>query len=84
MTERLKLGTGICLVAQHDPIVLAKQVATLDHISGGRFVFGIGVGWNEDEMEDHGVDPKRRRSVVREKVLAMKALWTQDEACVRR
>ena len=80
VTERLKLGTGICLVAQHDPIVLAKEVATLDHISGGRFVFGIGVGWNEDEMEDHGVDPKRRRSVVREKVLAMKALWTQDEA----
>ncbi len=80
VTERLKLGTGICLVAQHDPIVLAKEVATLDHVSGGRFVFGIGVGWNEDEMEDHGVDPKRRRSVVREKVLAMKALWTQEEA----
>ena len=57
VTERLQLGTGICLVAQHDPIVLAKEVATLDLISGGRFLFGIGVGWNEDEMEHHGVDP---------------------------
>jgi probable F420-dependent oxidoreductase len=80
VTERLRLGTGICLVAQHDPIVLAKQVATLDLISNGRFVFGIGVGWNEDEMEHHGVDPKRRRAIVREKVLAMRALWTHDEA----
>jgi probable F420-dependent oxidoreductase len=80
VTERLRLGTGICLVAQHDPIVLAKEVATLDLISGGRFLFGIGVGWNEDEMEHHGVDPARRRAVVREKVLAMKALWTQEEA----
>ncbi|HTN79487.1 MAG TPA: LLM class F420-dependent oxidoreductase [Acidimicrobiales bacterium] len=80
VTERLLLGTGVCLVAQHDPIVLAKEVATLDLVSGGRFMFGIGVGWNEDEMEDHGVDPARRRAVVREKVLAMKALWTQDEA----
>jgi alkanesulfonate monooxygenase SsuD/methylene tetrahydromethanopterin reductase-like flavin-dependent oxidoreductase (luciferase family) len=80
VTERLQLGTGICLVAQHDPIVLAKAVATLDLISGGRFLFGIGVGWNEDEMEHHGVDPSRRRAVVREKVLAMKALWTEEEA----
>jgi probable F420-dependent oxidoreductase len=80
VTERLRVGTGICLVAQHDPIVLAKEVASLDFISGGRFDFGIGVGWNEDEMEDHGVDPERRRAVVREKVLAMKALWTEDEA----
>ena len=80
VTERLQLGTGICLVAQHDPIVLAKEVATLDLISGGRLLFGIGVGWNEDEMEHHGVDPTRRRAVVREKVLAMKALWTQEEA----
>jgi len=79
-TDRLLIGTGVCLVAQHDPIVLAKEVATLDLVSGGRFMFGIGVGWNEDEMEDHGVDPARRRAVVREKVLAMKALWTQDEA----
>lgn len=79
-TERIQLGTGICLVAQRDPIVTAKAVATLDVLSGGRFVFGIGVGWNEDEMSDHGVDPAKRRAVAREHVLAMKALWTQDEA----
>jgi probable F420-dependent oxidoreductase len=79
-TERLILGTGVCLVAQHDPILLAKEVASVDLISDGRFEFGVGFGWNVDEMEDHGVDPKRRRSLVREKILAMKALWTQDEA----
>jgi probable F420-dependent oxidoreductase len=80
VTERLGLGTGISLVAQHDPIVLAKTVATLDLLSSGRFTLGIGVGWNEDEMEHHGVDPKRRRAVAREKVLAMRQLWTEDEA----
>ena len=80
MTERLELGTGISLVAQHDPIVLAKTVASVDLVSDGRVMLGIGVGWNEDEMEDHGVDPKRRRAVAREKVLAMKALWTEEEA----
>jgi len=80
VTERLKLGTGITLVAQHHPIVLAKTVASLDHLSGGRVLLGIGVGWNEDEMEQHGVDPKRRRSVAREHVLAMRELWTQEEA----
>ena len=80
VTERLKLGTGVCLVAQHDPIVLAKEVASLDTISNGRFVFGIGVGWNVDEMEDHGVDPKTRRARAREHVLAMKALWSEEEA----
>ena len=80
VTERLRIGTGICLVAQHDPIVLAKEIATLDLVSNGRFMFGIGVGWNTDEMEQHGVDPKRRRAVVREKILAMKALWEQEEA----
>lgn len=79
-TERIQLGTGIALVAQRDPIVLAKEIASLDVLSGGRFVFGIGVGWNEDEMEHHGVNPKQRRAIVREKVLAMKALWTEDEA----
>ena len=76
----IRVGTGICLVAQHDPIVLAKQVATLDHLTGGRFVFGIGFGWNREEAEDHGVDFPRRRELVREKVLAMRSLWTQDEA----
>ncbi len=79
-TERLKVATGVCLVAQRDPIGLAKEVATLDHLSGGRFLFGIGVGWNLEEMADHGVDPPRRRALVREKVLAMKRLWTDDEA----
>jgi len=79
-TERLVLGTGVCLVAQHDPIVLAKQVASVDVLSGGRLVVGVGYGWNVEEMLDHGVDPKRRRALVREKVLAMKALWTDDEA----
>ena len=80
VTERLKLGTGITLVAQHDPIVLAKTIASVDLLSGGRVLLGIGVGWNEDEMEQHGVDPKRRRSVAREHVLAMRELWTQEEA----
>ena len=80
VTTRLGFGTGICLVAQRDPIVLAKEVATVDLLAGGRFSFGIGFGWNRDEMEDHGVDPRHRRSLGREKVLAMKALWTEDEA----
>jgi len=80
VTERLKLGTGISLVAQHDPILLAKTVASVDLVSDGRMVLGIGVGWNEDEMEHHGVDPKRRRAVAREKVLAMLRLWTEEEA----
>jgi probable F420-dependent oxidoreductase len=79
-TERLTLGTGICLVGQRDHIVLAKEVASLDVLSNGRFVFGIGYGWNHDEMENHGLDPRRRRAIVREKVLAMEALWTDEEA----
>jgi len=79
-SPRLRVGTGICLVAQRDPFVLAKEVATLDLLSGGRFLFGIGFGWNEDELSDHGVAYKERRDVVRDKVLAMRALWTQDEA----
>ncbi len=80
VTEHLRLGTGITLVAQHDPIVLAKTVASLDLLSGGRVMLGVGVGWNEEEMEDHGVDPKRRRSIAREHLLAMRELWTKDEA----
>ena len=82
--RRCKVGTGICLVAQHDPIVLAKEVASLDYLSGGRFLFGIGVGWNADEMEHHGVDPSQRRDVVREKILAMRGLWTEEEAGLSR
>lgn len=79
-TSRLKIGTGICLVPQHDPIVTAKAVASLDRISGGRFQFGIGGGWNQEELENHGVPFRRRFAVLRERVLAMKALWTQEEA----
>jgi probable F420-dependent oxidoreductase len=79
-TTRIRLGTGIALVAQHDPIALAKQAATLDLLSGGRLVFGVGFGWNREEMEDHGVDPTRRRAHVREVMLAMQALWSQDVA----
>jgi probable F420-dependent oxidoreductase len=80
VTRSLRLGTGIALVAQHDPIVLAKTLATLDHLSNGRLVVGIGYGWNEDEMESHGVDPRRRRALVREKMLAMQALWSKEVA----
>ncbi len=79
-TSRLALGTGITLVAQRDPIWLAKEVASLDFLSGGRLLFGIGYGWNREEMAHHGVDFGQRRAVVREKVLAMKALWTEHEA----
>jgi probable F420-dependent oxidoreductase len=80
VTERLKLGTGVALVIQRDPIVTAKEVATLDHISGGRFLFGVGAGWNREEMENHGTDPDTRFRRMRESVEAMKAIWTQDEA----
>lgn len=79
-TERLKVGTAICLVVEHDPIVLAKQVASVDRLSGGRFVFGVGGGWNREEMRDHGTDPTTRFQLLRERVLAMQAIWTQDEA----
>jgi len=79
-TERLIVGTGICLVAQREPIVTAKAIATLDHMSGGRFVLGMGFGWNADEIADHGVAMPDRRDVAREHVLAMRALWTEDVA----
>ncbi len=79
-TDKLKLGTGICLVPQRDPIVTAKSVASLDTLSGGRFVFGIGGGWNVDEMENHGAAYETRFKLLRERVLAMKALWTEDAA----
>jgi probable F420-dependent oxidoreductase len=79
-TERILVGTGVCVVAQHEPIVTAKAIATLDLLSGGRFVFGIGFGWNEDEIEHHGVTMRERRAVAREHVLAMKAIWRDDEA----
>lgn len=82
-TTTIGLGTGVCLVAQHDPIILAKTTATLDRLSGGRFVFGVGFGWNADEMRHHGVDPDRRRTIGREKALAIKELWTQTTASFR-
>ncbi len=78
-TKELRVGTGICLVAQHDPIVLAKTVATIDHLSAGRFDFGVGFGWNQDEAEHHDVPFARRREMVREHVLAMKALWCNEQ-----
>ncbi len=77
VTERIKLGTGITLVAQRDPLWLAKEVASLDVISGGRVMLGVGYGWNHEEMEHHGIDVKRRRALVREKVLACIELWTR-------
>src|SRR4051794_10203831 len=79
-TNELKLGTGICLVVERDPITTAKEVASLDQLSGGRFLFGVGAGWNLEEMENHGTDPSRRFRVMRERVEAMKAIWTEDEA----
>lgn len=79
-TRSLKLGTGICLVPQRDPIVTAKSVATLDRLSNGRFLFGVGGGWNVDEMENHGAQYSTRFKLLRERVLAMKALWTEEEA----
>ena len=79
-TSRIRLGTGVLLAAQHDPIVLAKQVATLDHLSGGRVTLGVGFGWNRAEAEDHGVDFARRHAVVREHLAAMEALWSRDQA----
>lgn len=80
VTDHILLGTGIALVAQREPIVTAKAIATLDHLSGGRVVLGIGFGWNHEEMEDHGIEVRRRRTIAREHMLAMKALWTHDEA----
>jgi len=79
-TKKLLLGTGICLVPQRDPIVTAKCVASLDELSGGRFIFGIGGGWNVDEMENHGAQYETRFKLMRERILAMKALWAEDEA----
>ena len=80
VTERITLGTGIALVAQRDPIVTAKAAASLDWISGGRFRMGVGFGWNVEEMEDHGVEPRNRRDRAREHVLAMRALWENESA----
>src|SRR5437588_1942654 len=80
VTQTLRIGTGVCLVIEHDPIDLAKQVASLDHLSNGRFVFGAGGGWNREEMADHGTPFELRWKVLRERVEAMKEIWTKDEA----
>ena len=80
VTTRIKLGTGICLVVERDPIHTAKQVASIDQVSGGRFLFGIGGGWNAEEMENHGTQPDQRFKLLRERIEAMKAIWTEDEA----
>jgi probable F420-dependent oxidoreductase len=79
-TDRLLVGTGICLVVERDPIITAKEVASLDRLSGGRFLFGVGAGWNEEEMRNHGTPPERRFGVMRERIEAMKEIWTQEEA----
>jgi probable F420-dependent oxidoreductase len=79
-TSTLKLGTAISLVNQHDPIVLAKVVSTLDMLSGGRFIFGVGAGWNAEEMANHGVAFKGRFGFLEERVRAMKAIWTEEKA----
>jgi probable F420-dependent oxidoreductase len=79
-TKRIKLGTGICLIPQRDPIVTAKSVASLDQLSGGRFIFALGGGWNVDEMENHGAKYATRFKLLRERVLAMKEMWTKEEA----
>jgi len=79
-TKKLKVATGICLLVERDPITTAKEIASLDFLSAGRFIFGIGGGWNAEEMENHGTDFKKRWRVMRERVLAMKEIWTKDEA----
>jgi probable F420-dependent oxidoreductase len=79
-TSRLRVGSGICLVVQRDPIITAKEVASVDHLSGGRFEFGVGAGWNREEMRNHGTDPRLRMAVMAERVEAMRAIWTEDEA----
>ena len=79
-TERLRVATGLCLIVERDPITTAKEVATLDLVSDGRLLFGVGAGWNLEEMRNHGTDPERRFGLMRERVEAMKEIWTSDEA----
>src|SRR5712664_4586117 len=80
VTQKLKVGTSVCLVPEHHPITLAKTIACLDRVSNGRFLFGIGAGWNGEEMADHGVELKDRWKVTRERVLAMQEIWSKDVA----
>jgi probable F420-dependent oxidoreductase len=79
-TDRLLIGTGVCLVIERDPIVTAKEVASIDRLSGGRFLFGVGAGWNVEEMRNHGTDAGKRFGIMRERIEAMKAIWAHDEA----
>src|SRR4051812_49896766 len=79
-TSRLRVGSGVCLVIERDPITTAKEVASVDHLSGGRLEFGVGAGWNREEMRNHGTDPRTRMALLRERGEAMKEIWTSDEA----
>ena len=80
VTTRISLGTGICLLTEHDPIVLAKTIATLDHLSGGRVILGVGAGWNREEMANHGTDYAKRWALLRERVQVLRKIWRQEEA----
>jgi probable F420-dependent oxidoreductase len=80
VTTRVRLATGICLLVERDPIITAKETASLDALSGGRFIFGVGAGWNEEEMLNHGTDPAKRFGILRERVEAVREIWTHDEA----
>ncbi|HEX4220106.1 MAG TPA: LLM class F420-dependent oxidoreductase [Acidimicrobiales bacterium] len=82
-TTKLRVGSSICLLIERDPITTAKEVASIDVLSGGRVEFGVGAGWNREEMANHGTDPRRRMALLGERVEAMKAIWTQDEASYR-
>jgi probable F420-dependent oxidoreductase len=79
-TSRLRVGSGVCLVVERDPIITAKEVASVDHLSGGRLEFGVGAGWNREEMANHGTDPRTRMALLAERVQAMQSIWTQEEA----
>jgi probable F420-dependent oxidoreductase len=79
-TERIKVGTAICLLVERDPIVTAKEVASVDRLSGGRMIFGVGAGWNLEEMRNHGTDPERRFKILRERIEACKEMWANEEA----
>ncbi|HLN05788.1 MAG TPA: TIGR03619 family F420-dependent LLM class oxidoreductase, partial [Acidimicrobiales bacterium] len=80
VTTKLRVGSGVCLLIERDPIITAKEVASVDVLSGGRVEFGVGAGWNREEMANHGTDPRRRMALLRERVEAMKTIWTSDEA----
>ena len=79
-TSTLRVGSGVCLVVERDPITTANEVASVDHLSGGRLEFGVGAGWNREEMRNHGTEPRTRMRLMRERIEAMKAIWTQEEA----